>query len=188
MLPGCVSQTGNATSKGSHILLVIKVTPPTPLWKVRGWRQFSASWHSHPRQMLWLGKQLLTLIFAVSVVSRTMSARSERTTLEAKLYTSSFSLHAFLATWRVIGDSPSCGNYSAEANCWHCSRAPSCSSKSWQVLALLFQGREMALPLPCQGSDSLSDSYLVFGGMLILSAGSAEKPGGWQWPTKGQWE
>lgn len=35
MLLGCVSQTGNATSKGSHILLVIKVTPPTPLWKVR---------------------------------------------------------------------------------------------------------------------------------------------------------
>lgn len=35
MLPGCVSQTGSATSKDSHILLVTKVTPPSPLWKVR---------------------------------------------------------------------------------------------------------------------------------------------------------
>lgn len=33
MLPGCVSQPGNTTSKGSHILLVIKVTLPP--WKVK---------------------------------------------------------------------------------------------------------------------------------------------------------
>lgn len=44
-----------------------------------------------------MGKQLLTWIFALSVVPRTISARSERTTLEAKLYTSFFSFQAFLA-------------------------------------------------------------------------------------------
>lgn len=41
VLPGCVSKSGNTTSKGSHILLVIKVTPHHG--KSNGWREFSAS-------------------------------------------------------------------------------------------------------------------------------------------------